>query len=303
MKSSLPKNQRRGLLFAGLTALLWGFLAIALKVAVAEIDPITVSWFRFSIASVLILFYIKFKNPQDFKTVKKFPWLALVAAAGLSLNYVGYISGIQLTSPNNAQVIIQSAPIILGAIGIIFFKETITYRQMTGILIAAAGFYFFYLNQLDQTSANSKSIYNAGTFYVFIAAICWVVYAVCQKVLVRTYPVSVINFILFVFSTFVLALLVDYQSIFQMSIGMWFLMLFLGLNTLLAYSFLGEAFKYADANKVGIIITLNPLITIFVMAALSYLEVSWIASDVLSWPGLFSALTVIAGAILAVKPK
>lgn len=84
---------------------------------------------------------------------------------------------------------------------------------------------------------------------------------------------------------------------------MWGLMLFLGLNTFLAYSFLGEAFKFADANKVGIIITLNPLITIFVMTVLAYIEVSWISPDVLSLNGFISALAVIAGAILAVKSK
>lgn len=297
------ENQRKGLIFACLTALLWGFLAIALKVAVTEIDPITVSWFRFSFASLLLFGFIKIKNPKELNTLKQFPWLALVAAAGLSLNYIGYITGIQLTGPNNAQIIIQSAPLLLGVIGIVFFKEKISKRQLVGIILAATGFYFFYLNQLDGTETSGKSVYNVGSIYIILAALCWVIYAVCQKILVRTYPVRAINFILFMFSTFALAPIVDFQSIFQMSIGMWLLMLFLGLNTLLAYSFLGEAFKYADANKVGIIITLNPLITIFVMTALSTLEVSWISPDVLSLPGFISAFAVIAGAILAVKSK
>lgn len=301
--TNTSNNQQRGIMFASLTALLWGFLAIALKVAVAEIDPITVSWFRFSFASLVLFGFIKIKKPEELSALKIFPWLALVAAAGLSLNYVGYITGIQLTGPNNAQIIIQSAPLLLGVIGIVFFKEKISKRQLIGIFIAATGFYFFYLNQLDGTAISGKSVYNNGSFYVLLAALCWVIYAVCQKVLVRTYPVRVINFILFLFSTFALAPMVDFQSIFQMSIGMWSLMLFLGLNTLLAYSFLGEAFKYADANKVGIIITLNPLITIFTMTALSYLEVSWITPDVLTLPGFFSAFAVIAGAILAVKSK
>lgn len=301
--TSSPNNQQKGLIFAGLTAFLWGFLAIALKVAVKEIDPITVSWFRFSIATVMLLVLIQVKSKGELRSLKHFPWLAVIAGAGLSLNYIGYIAGIELTSPSNAQIIIQSAPITLGIIGIVFFKEKVSKRQLTGIGIAALGFYFFYLNQLDSTELNSQSVYNVGSFYVLVAAMCWVIYAVCQKILVRTYPVRAINFILFIFSTFALAPLVDYQSIFQMSIGMWGLMLFLGLNTFLAYSFLGEAFKFADANKVGIIITLNPLITIFVMTVLAYIEVSWISPDVLSLNGFISALTVIAGAILAVKSK
>ena len=298
-----PNNQQRGILFASLTALLWGFLAIALKVAVTEIDPITVSWFRFSVAGLSIFLFIRIKKPEELSSLKKFPWLALVAALGLSLNYIGYIKGIELTGPSNSQIIIQSAPLLLGIIGIVFFKEKISKRQLIGIAIAITGFYFFYTNQLDNTSISGKSIYNSGSLYVLLAALFWVVYAVCQKILVRSYPVRVINFILFIFSTFALAPFVDYQSIFQMSLGMWVLMLFLGLNTLLAYSFLGEAFKYADANKVGIIITLNPLITIFAMTVLAYAEVTWISTETLSIPGLISALAVLTGAILAVKSK
>jgi len=301
--TNTSNNQQKGLIYASLTAILWGFLAIALKVAVTEIDPITVSWFRFSIATVLLLIFIRAKNNGELRSLKHFPWLAMVAAAGLSLNYIGYITGIELTGPSNAQIIIQSAPLTLGIIGIFFFKEKVSKRQLTGIGIAAIGFYFFYLNKLGSTALSGQSVYNIGSFYVLLAAICWVVYAVCQKVLVRTYPVRAVNFILFIFSALALAPMVDYQSIFQMSIGMWGLMLFLGLNTFLAYSFLGEAFKHADANKVGIIITLNPLITIFVMTILAYVEVSWISPDVLSPQGFISALAVIAGAILAVKSK
>lgn len=290
-------------MFACFTALLWGFLAIALKVAVSEIDPISVSWFRFITASIFLFAWIKIKKPDELKTMKPFPWLSLVAASGLCLNYVGYITGIHLTGPNNAQVIIQSAPLIVGIIGIIIFKEKVSKRQLVGIVMAACGFYFFYHYQHGSTVDQGKALYNKGSIIVFFAAICWVVYAVSQKVLVSKYPVRAINLVLFVFSTFALAPFVDYQSILQMDIGMWFLMLFLGLNTLVAYSFLGEAFKYADANKVGIIITLNPLITIFAMTILAYLEVTWIAPDTLSLPGLISALAVLGGAIIAVKSK
>mgnify|MGYP000415364326 CR=1 FL=1 len=78
---------------------------------------------------------------------------------------------------------------------------------------------------------------------------------------------------------------------------------FLGLNTLLAYGFLAEAFKYADANKVGIVITLNPIITIATMALLAGMEVNLVKPEILSINGLISAIVVISGAILAVKSK
>ena len=46
----MDPDRRFGLLMAGTTALLWGFLAIALKVAVADVDVPTIVWFRFTFA-------------------------------------------------------------------------------------------------------------------------------------------------------------------------------------------------------------------------------------------------------------
>lgn len=54
MPSSMPLHQvsgrsRLGLALSLLTVLLWGFLAIALKIVLQELDPFTVTWFRFTV--------------------------------------------------------------------------------------------------------------------------------------------------------------------------------------------------------------------------------------------------------------
>ena len=98
----------------------------------------------------------------------------------------------------------------------------------------------------------------------------------------------------------------DFGNLTQIPGWVWLILLFLGVNTLLAYGFLAEAFKYLEANKVGIIITLNPMITIVAMLTLTYLEVSWIEPERISAWGILGALLVVSGAILAVrsaKPK
>ena len=49
-----------------------------------------------------------------------------------------------------------------------------------------------------------------------------------------------------------------------------------GKITLIAYGTLAEAFKYVQANKVSIIITLNPIITFGTIAILAALQVDWV---------------------------
>jgi len=51
-------RSRLGLALSLLTVLLWGFLAIALKIVLQEIDPFTVTWFRFTVAGVLLGAYL-----------------------------------------------------------------------------------------------------------------------------------------------------------------------------------------------------------------------------------------------------
>jgi drug/metabolite transporter (DMT)-like permease len=296
-------NQSKGIMYAGFTAVLWGFLAIAIKVALKEIDPITVSWFRFFLAFIFLFVYLSTKTTSHLKILASPPKLVIVGGLGLCLNYIGYISGLHLTSPINAQIIIQLAPVILALIGIVYFKEQVSKKQILGLTLAFIGFIFFYRDQLSYMTVNTTLNYSKGTLYVILGAIFWVVYAVCQKVLVQKYPSQNINLILFLFCSIILFPFIDFKIFSSLTIGMWLLLLFLGLNTLLAYGFLAEAFKYADANKIGIVITLNPIITIATMALLAGMEVNLVKPEILSANGLISAIVVISGAILAVKSK
>ncbi|WP_153633243.1 EamA family transporter [Prolixibacter sp. SD074] len=46
----MTPNTTKGVLLAMTTAFLWGFLAIALKVASTMVDSYTIVWFRFTVA-------------------------------------------------------------------------------------------------------------------------------------------------------------------------------------------------------------------------------------------------------------
>ncbi len=59
----------------------------------------------------------------------------------------------------------------------------------------------------------------------------------------------------------------------------WFLLIYLGLNTVLAYGSLALAIKLTEATRVSVIITLNPIITFVTMAILTRMEVSWIEPE------------------------
>ncbi len=294
------KDQRfKGVLFASITALTWGFLVIALKISTRLMTPLNIVWFRFLVAFSILFIYYLIKKPSYLKILRNPPIYLVIASLGLGINYIAFLYGIKLTTASSAQVIIQIGPIFLGFVGLVFFKEKISLRQSIGFMIAGIGLFIFYRDNINKLVGDAD-MYNMGVLWIVVGAMAWVVYATFQKQLVKTYPAQQLN--LFIFGLPVLLFLpfIKPESFIELDFNGWILMIYLGVNTLIAYGFLAMAFKYLEANKISVIITMNPIITFILIGLLTYFEVSWIEPEELTTRGIFAALLVVIGAITAV---
>lgn len=296
------QEQTKGIIYACVTAFFWGFLAIALKVAVQKVDPVTIVWFRFFIAFIILLGWQLYRQPSSLKILIKPPLLLVLAAISLSWNYLGFMLGINYTTPSNAQLFIQFGPLTLALAGFLIFKEKLSRRQMIGFFVALAGFAFFYRDQL-LAFFDGKEQYNLGVFFTLSGALAWAAYATMQKKLVTVHPGQTLNLFLFGFPSVIYLPFINPAPVLQLHWTWWLLILFLGANTFIAYSSLAQALKYIEANKVSVIIFLNPIITFITMGILTSLEVSWISHERFSLATIFGAALVISGAFLIVKKR
>lgn len=296
------QKQTKGIIYASITAFLWGFLAIALKVAVREVSPQTIVWFRFAIAFVLLALWHVIYKPKEFKVLIRPPLLLVLSAIALSWNYLGFMLGVHYTSPSNAQLFIQSGPITLALAGIIIFKERLGRMQIVGFLIAVIGLVFFY-NQQIQTFIGAETRYSTGVLLTLSGAMAWAIYAALQKKLMQKTAGSTLNLFLFGFPALVYLPFIDLTPFLHLSYGWWLLMIFLGLNTLVAYTFLAKALERTEANKVSVIIILNPLITFVTMGVLSHMQVTWIKGENFTLLSILGAVILLTGALLVVKKK
>jgi hypothetical protein len=107
---------RLGLSLTLATALFWATLPIALKIALEILDPITLTWFRFVVAMAFTAAWLGARGRlRGYAALGRRQWWMLGAAASLLLgNYVFYLLGVQHTTPSNAQLLIQFAPLPLG---------------------------------------------------------------------------------------------------------------------------------------------------------------------------------------------
>ncbi len=296
------QNHTKGIIYASTTAFFWGFLPIALKVAVREVEPVTIVWFRFAIAFLMLAGWQAAKNPSSFKLMIKPPLLLVLAALALTWNYLGYMLGIHYTTPSNAQLFIQTGPIMLAISGFVFFKEKITRIQIIGFAIAILGLSFFYSDQLS-VFIGSNDKYNFGVLITLTAAVAWATYAALQKKLVTKYSTNSLNLFLFALPVIIYLPFINLSPLFQLSWLWLLLMIFLGANTFIAYTALAEALKYTDASIVSIIIIINPIITFITMGILTAMDVSWVAHEQFSIITILGATLVITGIFLVAKKK
>lgn len=288
------------------TGLLWAVLAIKLKVALAFASAGTIVWYRFVFAFVALTIFLNFRHRKEIKDVILPPWPLLLAGACLAFNYFGYMKGIEYTSPSQAQIAIQVGPLILILVGLFYFKERTSIPQILGFLIAFLGFAIFYFEQSTFSAKSNPAthlLWQAGYFWILAAALTWTCFAVLSRMLVSRFHPQAINWVIYGVSAILLLPLVQWKDFYNWSFGNWILMTSLGLNTVLAYGLLAEAFSRLPTSLTSLIISLNPLLTVFFMYLLGGLHLPWLPYEVIGSLGVVGALLVVVGAILASRPK
>jgi drug/metabolite transporter (DMT)-like permease len=292
----------KGILYACITAFLWGVLAVALKVSLQDVSPVDITWFRFTLAFTGMALYYYWKKPEYLRILRKPPFILVMASVCLGVNYIGFIEGVHLTSPSIAQLFIQTGPALLAVAGFLFFKEKMIPRQIIGFLLVISGLLLFYREQ-GNFMFNDLKTYQAGIRWVMLAAITWAVYSILLKILVRKFPPIQLNLVIFGIPALLFLPFVKFSGFVDLSLIDWLIMIFLGLNTLVAYGTLSLAIQYIEASKVSVILILNPVLTFGIMGLVSLANASWIAHEHYTLLSLIGAFIVLTGAILTIlKP-
>ena len=290
------KDHHKGILLASTTAFLWAVLAIVLKFIVAHVQAVNIVWFRFLFAFVVLLALNIIRTPEQLSVLRRPPLRLILVGILLALNYVGFLKGIELTSPSNAQILIQMAPLGLAVCGIVLFKEPFRGPQKLGFVLALIGFAFFYRDGFTNFVDN-LDVYRNGNFWILFAAMTWTTYAVLNKVLLRELTSNQINLAIYLTATLLLVVFTEPAQFTELTPGIWALLIFAGLNTLVAYGCLAESFRYIPAYQISFIIVCNPLLTLILMSIIGRLGIPELSPQRLGLGGWIGALLVIGGSV------
>jgi drug/metabolite transporter (DMT)-like permease len=186
------KDSSKGILYSIITALMWGVLAIGLKIQVNYLNSVSIVGFRIFLPFISLLFWLLLTNPKELGILRKPPLTLILASVFLAFNYFGFMRGVALTSPSSAQVFIQLGPFLFALSGIIVFHERIDWHHYLGFSILTAGIVLFYSEQIKSIVSDMGN-FTTGMIWTLSGGVSWAVYAVLQKKLVRKYSVNQLN--------------------------------------------------------------------------------------------------------------
>lgn len=298
--SNTKSNFYKGVLLAIITTIIWSGNFIIARGVFKQIPPISLAFFRWSLASVFI-FFIGIKHfrrewPAVWQNRKYLFW---VAFSGITLfNTFIYVAGHYTSAINLALIGTTSSPVFAILISAIFLKEAITPLRILGLVLCISGI----LVLLSGGSLKSLLAlrFSVGDVWILCSALAFAIYTV----LVRRKPSSVSpqTFLFTIFITGSLLLLPGFvfEQLTQLPIQ-WNAQLagsifYLGAGaSVIAYFCWNAAIARIGSVRTALFGNLIPVF--------STLEAVWLLNEQVTIVHFYSGLLVIAGLIIANSRK
>jgi drug/metabolite transporter (DMT)-like permease len=289
---------RVGLALSLVTVLCWGTLPLFLKLALRRLDAVTLMWFRFLVAGVLLAAFLGARRRLPRLHRAGWPALGLLTLAtlGLASNYLFYQLGLARVSAGTAQLLIQTSPLMLMLGSVALFNERLARFQIGGFVCLTVGFAFFFNDHLGEL-LTTMSGYTVGIIYILLAAVGWAVYALAQKQLLTTYDSSAIMTVVYVGSALLATPFAAPAAIGGLDSWGQLLLVYCALNTIIGYGAFAEALAHWDASRVSATIALSPIVTLAASALAASLRPDLVTPEHLNAVSYLGAVLVVAGAI------
>lgn len=297
MQAKGNSHTREGVILAVAATLLWSGNFIIARKASDSIGPITLAFYRWGCATV-VLFPFALKKIKAESEAMKLNWksLLLLSFTGIALfNTFVYIAGHHTTAINMALIGTTSSPIFATAMAAVFLKERLGFFRIIGMLICISGIVLLISKGSWDVLKHFK--FSIGDAWILAGSFAFAVY----NILVRKKPsgISPLSFLWILFCIGTLMLLpffileqnfTNYQTIWSAElVGS---ILYLGIGTsVLAFWSWNLAIAKLGAGRT---VLFGNLIPVF-----STLEAVFLLGEQMTFIHLISGMLVIAGLIMA----
>ncbi|MDB5191351.1 MAG: family transporter [Segetibacter sp.] len=294
-KAVPPKQLYTGIALAVIAAIIWAGNFIVARGVATLVPPVSLAFFRWATATIIILPFALKHLKNDFKAVKQnLLYLFFVSLTGISIfNTFIYIAGHSTSAINMALIGTTSSPVFVIIISALFLRDKINALRLFGLLFCLAGIVVLLSKGSIQTLLAFR--FGSGDVWVLLAALSFAIY----NVLVKRKPAT-ISSISFLSSTFLIGTLLLlpfylYETMNSTPVvwtgNLVAIILYLGLGTsVIAFLLWNASISKIGAVRTSLFGNLIPII--------ASIEAIWLLGEELTVVHLISGGLVIIGLAL-----
>lgn len=158
-----------------LVSVLWGTAGVTAKILIRELDPFVVLFYRFGLASLILLpWFIKAHKPPHM-------WHTLIPFSLLSIgNAIFFYLGIVHTTAVTASVINTSTPLLTAFFSHTLINERTSKEKITGIIIGLFGTLIIVLLPLWKEGESIGGDF-IGNLFILLSVTSWTLYLVGSR--------------------------------------------------------------------------------------------------------------------------
>lgn len=257
-------RRKQAILALILANIIWGAASPIFKWSLTNIEPFTLAFLRFSLATLLILPFATHSlkiNKEDW------PKLIILSLLGITVNISFFFLGLKLAPSINAPIIATAGPVLLLAGCLIILKERLKRRILLGTLIGLLGVLTIIFRPLVENGFDHAVL---GNLFFVLATIGSVGNIIMTKRIIQKYEAVTITFWSFLIGsiTFIPFLIYETSQFgFLTNLALpGFVGILFGtiLSSAVAYFLYDWSIKNLQAQEVGVFAYLDPIVAILI---------------------------------------
>jgi drug/metabolite transporter (DMT)-like permease len=248
----------------------WGASFIATKIALRELDPITLIWARFTIGVAVMGVTTAVRHELSRVPPRELAAFAGLGFIGITLHFWLQSTGMRTTSASTSAWIITTIPAFMAILGWVVLRERVTVWQVAGIALASCGVVAI-VSKGDPAALLDRRAGTIGDVLMLLSAPNWAIFSVLSRRILARHPAACALFYVMAcgwfFCTILLATHGHVAAIPRMSVNVCVAVAFLGVVCSgLAYVAWYDALKQMPAARAGVFLYVEPLVAMVVAA-------------------------------------
>jgi drug/metabolite transporter (DMT)-like permease len=278
-----------------LVCLFWGGTFISTRIAAQTFGPFTGAGIRYSIALIFLLPMAWKQNRQLFAIRKnQLPLLLLLGFSGIFAYNFFFFKGLKTIPASRGALLAALNPIFVMLMSAVIYKERITMRKITGIIISLMGV-IIVISRGKVTQLLSGL--ELGDLFMLGCPLTWAIYTMAGKpVLKHTTPLQASAWASL--SGLIMLLLFSTGETFPVNIPVkvWVALAYLGIvGTVIAFVWYYDGIKTIGPTRTAIFTNLVPVFAVLLSVIILHEQVSWY-----TW---FGGIMVIGGVFLVTRKQ